>query len=400
MRDYYQLSLEDVEQMQKIGSLPSRTAFIDEYGGFGFDFSKEGTLRYYVLCAIVVDNKDIDDLHTAVAQIKAQNGFASTELKSSTIGNDYNRRSRILSQMLPINFRAILLIADKQAFIKGSPLTEYKKSFIKYLHQRLYSLLYHVYPKLRILADETGRSEFQNSFREYVVNHRPQVNLLNEYDFDFTDSKDELLVQLADMIGGSIGHTLTDETSLDYIEMLKGKILTIEEFPSKKEPYWGTTSPEACKYDKRIYALAIKCAHDFINKHSEDESDERRCQVALLRFLLFHVQNVNPTRYISSYQLLSAIREYTERRITKNYLYRKVIAPLRDEGVIIASCAQGYKIPISAIDITSYLNQTKARVGPMLHRVSICRQLILQETIGALDVLDDPAFIRYKKYFD
>ena len=39
-------------------------------------------------------------------------------------------------------------------------------------------------------------------------------------------------------------------------------------------------------------------------------------------------------------------------------------------------------------------------VSPMLHRVEICRNLIKQQTNNALDVLDDPAFLKYKNYFD
>ena len=97
---------------------------------------------------------------------------------------------------------------------------------------------------------------------------------------------------------------------------------------------------------------------------------------------------------------LSAVREYTAQRITKNYLFRRIIAPLLDKGIIIASCSRGYKIPISVDDITTYLNQTHTIVSPMLHRVEVCRNLILQSTAGNLDILNDAAFVRYKRYFD
>lgn len=397
---YYQLSMEDIENQKILQAVSDRTAYIDEYGSFGFDFSSTGASKYYILCAVIVENKDIDKLHSAVAEVKKNNGFDKAELKSSKIGNDYKRRNRILSQLLMINFRVILFIADKQAFIQGSPLTEYKKSFIKFLHQRLYNLLYHVYPKLKIIEDEIGTTEFQASFRKYVQNNRPQMNLLNEYDFDYVDSKDELLVQLADMVGGSIGHSLTDNSAPDYLEMLKGKIIAREDFPNKMEPYWGTTNPSDYKYNKDVFTLAVKCASDFITKHENENTDERRAQVAFLQYLLFQVKNVSPTHYISSNQLVAVIREYLNHRITKNFLFRRVIAPLRDDGIIIASCSHGYKIPISVKDITTYLNQTHTIVSPMLHRVEVCRNLVLENTYGNFDILDDPAFIRYKKYFD
>ena len=146
--------------------------------------------------------------------------------------------------------------------------------------------------------------------------------------------------------------------------------------------------------------MAVKCAYDFISKNEDKEDEERRTQIAFLRYLLFQVNNADPTHYVSSNQLLDVIREYTSHRLTKNYLFRRIIAPLRDEGVIIASCSRGYKIPISVQDIITYLNQTHSIVSPMLHRVEVCRALVLQDTEGNLDILNDAAFLRYKKYFE
>lgn len=396
----YQLTFDDMEKHQIVQSQPNRTAYIDECGSFGFDFTTEGASKYYILCAVVVEESNIQKLHDSIDEIKKSNGFATTELKSSKIGSDNKRRTRIISQLLPIDFRLILFIADKEEFIKGSPLTEYKKSFIKFLHQRLYDRLYHVYPKLKIIEDETGSSEFQESFKKYIEERRPQYSILNEYDFDYCDSKDEMLVQLADIIGGSVNRFLIDSSAPNYLEMLKGKILLVDEFPSKREPYWGSTTPEECKFDKDIYALSVKCASDFVSKNEQLDTDEKRAQVAFVRYLLFQAQNVDPTRYIYSNQIISVLREYTKQKITRNFLYRKVIAPLRDEGVIIASSSHGYKIPISVEDIKTYLNSTHTIVSPMLHRIGICRKLIQQQTSNQLDVLDDPAFLRYKKYFD
>ena len=72
---------------------------------------------------------------------------------------------------------------------------------------------------------------------------------------------------------------------------------------------------------------------------------------------------------------------------------------MTNQKVILASCNQGYKIPISVADIVAYLNQTTATVGPMIHRIGLCRQLILQSTDNDLDVFNDPAFIKYKGFF-
>lgn len=399
MSESYQLTLDDVQRMAVINNMSEKTAYIDECGSFGFDFSLAGTSKYYILCAVVVDNAKIGELHAAIEGVKRTNGFQNAEMKSSKIGADNSRRSRIISQMLPIDFHVMLLIADKERFKESSPLTEYKTTFIKYLHQRLYDLLYHAYPKLKIIEDEIGTTEFQESFKQYVANRRPDYNLFNDYDFAYTDSKDELLVQLADMIGGSINRSLIDPSAPNFREMLKAKILGVDEFPTRNEPYWGAASPEDYKFDRDIYELSVKSAQDYVDKYQSEIDDEKKAQVAFLKYLLFQVNN-NPTQFISSYQLVNFLQNYTGHNTTRNYLYRRIIAQLRDQGVLIASCPQGYKIPISVEDIVMYLNQTHTIVSPMLYRVGICRKLVLQSTMGRLDILNDPAFIKYKLYFD
>ena len=75
---------------------------------------------------------------------------------------------------------------------------------------------------MKIIEDETGTTEFQESFKKYIAERSPQYSLLDEYDFDYCDSKDEILVQLADIIGGSINRSLTDPSAPNYLEMLKG----------------------------------------------------------------------------------------------------------------------------------------------------------------------------------
>ena len=395
-----QLSLDDFFQQDILNTLPGRLAYIDECGNFGFDFSAEDVSTHYTLCAVVVENTKLDALHKAVAQVKRDNGFANSEMKSSLIGNNYQRRNRIIAQLMGVDFRIVLLIADKRVFVDDSPLKNWKETFVKYLHKRLHLLLYHAYPKLKIIEDEFGSSEFQDSFRKYVAANRPKPNLLNEYDFDYCNSKDELLVQLADIVGGSINKKLTDTNSPDYFEMLKGKILVVEEFPNKNEPYWGTLGKNDYKFSNEVFNLAIKCADDYIAKNERNEELDIRIQVAFLRYLRFYVLNISPISYISSSKLLSVLNEYTAVKISRDFLFRRVIAPLRDHGIILASCTHGYKLPISVEDITTYLNQTHTVVAPMLHRMEICRTLIIQVTNGSLDVLNDPAFLRYKSYFD
>lgn len=398
MEDYHQMTIQDAMFQQTVDQLPKRLAYIDETGSFGFDFSTEGASKYYILTAIVVDADKMAKLHTDFEEIKKNNGLANTELKSSNVKE--GRRDRIMSQLIPLEFNIVLFIADKQKFYEDSPLTKYKPVFIKNMDNRIYSMLYGAYPKLGIMMDQVGWPEFQESFKKYVEERRRQTNLFNQYDFDFVDSKDEILIQMADFIGGTIMKQICGESSKNYMEMLKGKITAIQQFPSEYGPFWGNANPEDYKYDETIYTLAVNKARDYIESNKDDKSDAKKVQIAVLRYLLFYVTCVNSTQYVYSDELIRNAQNFVNRKVTKDFLFRQVIAPLRDSGVILASCVHGYKIPISVKDILTYMNQTTSIVGPMIQRMGKCRQLIKEGTSNAVDVFNDPAFLKYKRYFD
>ena len=70
MSQSYQLTIEDMERQEYIDAQPKRIAYIDECGSFGFDFTSEGASKYYVLCAVVVEDTKIAELHNAINEIK------------------------------------------------------------------------------------------------------------------------------------------------------------------------------------------------------------------------------------------------------------------------------------------------------------------------------------------
>ncbi|MBE6893533.1 MAG: DUF3800 domain-containing protein [Ruminococcaceae bacterium] len=393
-----QITFEQLDAQKALESQPGRTAFIDECGSFGFDFSSEGNSEYYILCAIVIKNSEIENLRETIKRVKNNNGFQNGEMKSSKI-DKYPRRTKIITELLDAKFEIFLLVADKQKFVEGSPLKNFKPSFIKYLHKLLYDVLHNSYQKLTIVEDEIGTTEFQESFKKYVKENTTK-NLFGEYDFDYSDSKESSLVQLADIIAGSINRVYIDPKSPNYREMLKSKIHAILNFPNNDEPYFSLTNPEDRKYDKDIFDLAIIRANMFIEKYKQDISAERKLQICLLKYLKMYACNYNAQKYISSWELLNHLEKLNGQRIKPNYLYRRIIAPLRDEGVILASCSHGYKLPVCVEDITTYLNQSHTVIYPMLQRMGMCRNLIKRSTDEELDVFDNSTFIKYKNYFE
>lgn len=395
-----QISLQDYIIRDQLAAVPSRIAFIDESGNFGFNLYKQGTSEYYVICAVIVRADERPALEQAFNRIRIDNGFAKSEMKSSIIGSNHRRRMKICTEILLLDFSVILLIADKKEFWEESPLVEYRDSFVKYLHQRLYQTMYDAYPRLLIAEDTYGTSEFQMGYRKYVQSNRPKMNLLDQYDFDFLDSKASPLTQLADFIAGSIHQQLEDPSAPKFLNLFGRRITCCTRFPSTSTPYFVDRLGVRQEFNREIYDLAIHVVKDYIARNTLSEDEDTRLKVALLRHLLFVVNDINPGKYVSSKELVRMISEYANRKITPNYFFRKIIASLRDEGVILASSPKGYKIPVSYSDIADYANSTIGVAGPMLSRLGKCRSLILRQTEGKLDILDEPALIKYKNYFD
>jgi hypothetical protein len=392
-----QLTFDDIERINSLASQPGRTAFIGECGNFGFDFEAHGTSSHYIICAVIVKNEDVHKMEQQVEEIRKSN-FGTGDISSSLIDGNHAKRGKVLSELLQMNFSLIILIADKHRFVQDSPLSNYKSSFVKFLHQKLYESMYSVYPKLKIVEETDGASEFQEGYRKYIEEHRPSFDLLDEYDFDYTDSWKSNIIQMAGFIAGSVLQHIIDPASRDVLRMFQGSLRDVITFPRQPAAFTSGTHAES-SFDDQIYFLADQRAAHFIETHKDSEEDEVRLRILFLRHLLFVARNINKTTFIHSSEITRHLSESSMKRVSQNYLYRKIIAPLRDADVLIASSAHGYKIPTSVKDIYTYINQTSGIVNPMLNRIEKCRKLISKQTDGALDILNDPALTKYKRYF-
>ncbi len=393
----YQITFEDVVHLQSALSAPGRCAFLDESGGFGFDFEKDGVTRYYIVCAVIVNNDKVLVIENKLDEIKRAL-FGGTEMKSSTIGSDHKRRAKVLVELVQLDFQILFMIADKKNFIEESPLKVHKESFIKFLHQKLYNSMYSSYPKLKIIEDEFGTSEFQQGYKSYVINNRPENNLFSEYDFDYVNSKNNNIVQVADILAGSVMQHLNNSEAPDVLKIFKGKIVDIINFPEPFQLYKSLRGVDN-KYDNAIYELSLKCANDYVEKNKNSRNYEERLRVHFLRYLLFNAKMYQESRYIYADEILEEFYKTFSEKVTKNYLYRRIVAPLRDDGVIIASSSHGYKIPKSSKDISTYVNQSITVIGPMLSRIGKCREKILMYTEKELDILKENSLTGYRRFF-
>jgi len=119
--------------------------------------------------------------------------------------------------------------------------------------------------------------------------------------------------------------------------------------------------------------------------------------VTCIQYLLFHFRHVDPTRYISSRELIAHIEGRRGSIPSLHYFQTRVIAPLRDAGVIIASSTKGYKIPSCEQDLYDFVNHSNTIIQPLLSRIGKCRDRIRLATDGSIDILDREEYANLKQ---
>ena len=380
-------------------------AFTDEYGAFGWKIDNPSVSTHFIITAIIVKEQDVDNAKVQVETIRKR-FFQTGEIKSKAIAGNHKRRQLIISQLNDIPFKFFSVCIDKKKCLEHMSIKglRYKHVFYKFMNNIMHKELKRAFPKLTIVADEIGSSDYMKSFNRYFEKQQDIPSLFGEANLQFSNSTKEVLVQLADLISGTLAYVFDthkkSDAVPDYLQLLEDKMIRIEPYPKTIENYTLETSAIANDYDNEVATLCFKQAADFINKHNDSDNEEIQAQVIVLEYLLFRFMNNNTRDYIYTQELINKLNGTPLMGISITSFRARIIGKLRDQGVIIASSNKGYKIPSKQSELYDYINHDASIVVPMLARLKKCRDLVRLSTVGQLDLLDHEAYKDLKKYFD
>lgn len=363
-------------------------AFIDESGDPSLDTEKQGVSTHFIVVAVMVEPTQLSLLASATERVRKK-FFQTGEMKSSSVGKNWSRRMRILREVGGFEFKAHVLVVDKARVWRESGL-QYKRSFIKYVHGLLYSRLYRAIPDLVVVTDEHGSHEFMEGFRRYVrTRHVPDL-FTPEADIRFENSNSQPLVQLADIIAGSLGHAMQGGSKAvdEVLRAIAGRILTYAEWPPIGRAVPIAPKGEDAQADLLIRRHCFNLANVFLSKNAGDESEDVRCQIETLRYLYFHSEFISDAEYVNTSVLRGHLADALAVELTVHAFRSRVVGPLRDAGVLLASGSSGYKLPISGADIRSFVNHGASIIGPLLERLRRAQEEILVVTNGRVDIFD------------
>ena len=379
-------------------------AFTDESGAFGWDLDNTDVSTHFVITAIIVKESDLDSLRTSVEIIRKKH-FQTGEMKSASIGRNHERRKRILAEFITLPLAIFTIVVDKQQLLENKGL-RYKPSFYKFLNNIVHKELKRAYSVLTIVADEIGGSDYMQSFSDYVRNKQDIPTLLREADFRFENSRNDVLLQAADLFAGTFAYEYDKQKRLtkppQFHKIFERKIARTELYPKSYKSYILETSAIAENYDTDIAKLCFRQAVTFIEQHEDDEEPERKAQVIVLKHLLFRFMNNDLRGYIPTRELINQLSSTDYHDITTQTFRTRIIGKMRDDGVIISGSSpkKGYKIPSCSSELYDFINHGTSIIIPMLERLKKCRDLVKLGSINELDLFEHTEYISLKRFFD
>ena len=380
-------------------------AFTDEYGAFGWNLDNNGVSQVFIISVILVKGRDLSVFNTE-AEIIRKKFFQTGEMKSKSIGNKTYRRLEVIDALLGLPFSIFAVVIDKKKCLENMTIKGlgYKPVFYKFVNNIVHRELKQAFSKLTIIADEIGGNDYMQSFCKYIINKQQPLDLFGTYDFSFQQSNNEIGIQVADIISGTLAriydNTKKDKNSSLYFEKIKDKIIRIDVFPKDFSNFDINQNALTSSYDINIANLCYQQALKYIHNNEKSDDTYTVGRVLVLKYLLFRFMNNTTRKYISTKELKQSLSSIGLDSIHDQIFRSQIIGKLRDEKVIIASCSKGYKIPSSVGEIMDYVSHDAKIVIPMLSRLKNCRDLVKMHSNNEVDLLEGTEMNKLKKFFE
>jgi hypothetical protein len=176
--------------------------FIDESGDSGFLLNKGSSKVFVIACILFRDELVAEQTALAIKLVRRKLKFSdNTEFKFS--GSKQQTKVEFLTAVFPFDFQIRTLVVEKSK-IRSSQLKTDKKSFYSYFIKMVLKHSGNTIFDAKIKLDHSGDRIFRRNFTSYL---RKQLNSNEKKifkQFSLVDSKQNVLIQLADMIAGTI----------------------------------------------------------------------------------------------------------------------------------------------------------------------------------------------------
>lgn len=197
--------------------------FIDDSGDAGFKLEKGSSMHFVIACIIFDDNLDAEETALRIKRLRRSLKWRDDhEFKFNKANKDI--RLAFLHEVKGCKFRVRAIVADK-SLIRSPELRSSKHKFYNYMIKEVLSKSDGFIKDGRIRLDGHEDRAYKRAATAYFRQQaNPKGGVIK--DMKFVNSKNDNLVQLADMVAGSILRT-TQGNKTDskiYLDVIKKRI--------------------------------------------------------------------------------------------------------------------------------------------------------------------------------
>ncbi|OGK40454.1 hypothetical protein A3F34_03130 [Candidatus Roizmanbacteria bacterium RIFCSPHIGHO2_12_FULL_44_10] len=204
--------------------------FIDDSGDPGFKINKGASAFFVIACVIFKDELEAEKSAVALKQFRRKLKFPDTvEFKFNKSRRSI--RESFLKILRPFEFDIRCIVVDKK-LIRSDELINSQQSFCNYFVKLLLEHNRGTIRNAKVRLDGRGDRLFKRNITTYLRRELNQPAKKVVKNLQLVDSKNNILIQMADMVAGAI-HRSYDKEKTDasvYRKIINKKIKDCWEF--------------------------------------------------------------------------------------------------------------------------------------------------------------------------
>jgi hypothetical protein len=176
--------------------------FIDDSGDPGFKLDKGSTSHFVIAMVIFDDELEAEKIAVAIKELKRKLKLGE-QVEFRFFKNSKDVRKKFLEVVTKFDFRVRCLVVNK-SIIRSDELKNNKNSFYAYFIKEVLKNNNSTILDAKIRMDGSGNRIFRKNFFTYLRRELNSQERKIVKNCRMVDSKTNVLVQMADMIAGSI----------------------------------------------------------------------------------------------------------------------------------------------------------------------------------------------------
>lgn len=203
--------------------------FIDDSGDPGFQVQKGSSSVFVIALVVFDDNLEAEKTSVAIKELRRKLKVSDKyEFKFNKSEKEF--KDAFFEDVSPFKFR-IRAIAVKKDVIYSQRLKNYKESFYNYVIMQVLRQSKGYIKNAKLKFDKRGEKTIRDELRVYLSRELDNKNSNIFTDLKFVDSKQNTLIQLADMVAGSIFAYYSGKSKMYMNKLIaSGKVEDIWEF--------------------------------------------------------------------------------------------------------------------------------------------------------------------------